>query len=277
MPTLTLTPVEPIPRSGTLVAPLPPDTWHQRVHAVDIDGAKVRGVLRANNAGQQAFVIAVEAGQTPTIRYVFDDRGPGLCAHAMTPVDSRFERVSAALLTQAQEAASVGPSAKRVARLMQFIADRFTYGDRPQLLGHETEELLALDVCDLTTGNCIDMHTVGVGALRAIGVSAAYVIGCFVEADKTNYLTGHCWINLDAGDPATPRHYDISHHVEYNLGPVTPALNPKPGQRFALGIGRGLVFDGLEGLVELPSLSGFHWIDGDTKGQKLRTIGRFGT
>jgi hypothetical protein len=157
---------------------------------------------------------------------------------------------------------------------MQFVADRFTYSKRAQYLGHGSEALDALDVCDLTTGNCVDMHTLGVAALRAIGVPAAYAIGRFVSAGMDAFPTGHCWLALDAG-PGLPHHYDIAHHVEYDLGPVTPALNPMPGRRLALGIGRGLVFDGPDGSVELPSLSGFHRLDGPLRGEKVRTMGRF--
>ncbi len=89
------------------------------------------------------------------------------------------------------------------------------------------------------------MHTLAVAALRAIGIEAVYVIGGFVYAGKPEYPTGHCWLNLRAIGAA--HHYDISHHVEYGLGPVTTALNPKPGRRFALGLGRGLRFGGRGG------------------------------
>jgi len=56
---------------------------------------------------------------------------------------------------------------------------------------------------------------------------------------------------------------------------VTPEQNPQPEWRFALGLGRGLMFEGSEGSVEIPPLFDRYGLDGADKGMKLETIGRF--
>ncbi len=265
---------EPVSAGGVYIVPFAPDTREQTVTATSFEDCRVVGVVRARGAAQRGFLLELKEGDTPVVSYRFASAGPGLEPAAFATGASRFDRASQALAAQAVAAARGGTPAERVPELVQFIADRFTYGNRDRYLGDDTEAMPSLDACDLTTGNCVDMHTTAVAALRAIGVPATYVIGCFVYEGKDEFPTGHCWLNVDA--PGAPHHYDISHHVEYGLGPVTPALNPKPGRRFALGVGRGLQFEGPDGPVELPSISGFHALTGDVKGQKLRTIGRFG-
>lgn len=259
--------------SGRLIAPQAPDTVEQRILGTEFIDCEPLGLLQALNAPQNAHLIRVEAGAIPKIRYHFEEPGPGLPDCAFTSLGTRFDRASEALAAEISEGVPPGPDAQRVPALMQFVADHFTYGRRPRYLGDDTDAIPAFG-CDIATGTCVDMHTLGVAALRAIGVPAVYVIGCFVYAKKDEFPTGHCWLNLKA-DGAS-HHYDISHHVEYDLGPVTTALNPKPGRRFALGFGRGPRFEGADGVVELPSLSGFHVLEGPERGQKLRTIGRFG-
>ncbi|MGL4634902.1 MAG: transglutaminase domain-containing protein [Beijerinckiaceae bacterium] len=264
---------EPVPESGTYLFPVAPDTHEQRVlHPVFKDCRAIREV-QAINSQQRAYVLLLNAGDRPVVRYYFEEPGPGLPDWAFVSSETRYDRASPALADEIWQGVPDAPSATRVPALMQFIADRFTYGNRPQYLGSDTDAMPALG-CDINTGNCVDMHTLGVSALRVIGVDAVYVIGCFVYVERAEFPTGHCWLNLRAD--GAPHHYDISHHVEYGLGPVTPALNPKPGRRFAMAFGRGLQFDGADGLVEFPSLSGFQKLDGSMRGQKLRTIGQFG-
>lgn len=255
--------------AGTYIAPVAPDTPDQRVLETVFEGAAPVAMLRAGNSGQSAWVFRLAAGDRPRICYRFAEGGGGWPDWAFRPAGTRFDVASPALV---DELAGIAKGADAVAGVMQFVADRFSYGKRARHLGDDLEAMPGLG-CDIHTGTCVDMHTVGVAALRAIGVEAVYVIGGFVYDGLAEYPTGHCWLNLRAAGAA--HHYDISHHVEYGLGAVTPALNPKPGRRFALGLGRGLVFAGPQGEVEIPSLSGWYGLDGAARGVKLRTIGRF--
>jgi transglutaminase-like putative cysteine protease len=272
MPHFDLIPDEPVARPGHYIAPVAPDTRDQRVVATEFHDAAPLAMVTARNSGQAAWLFRLEAGARPRIRYRFEEAGGDWPHWAFRPAGTRFDAASPDLATEAAELAPGGAPAQRVPALMQAIADRFTYGKRARYLGDDQEAMPALG-CDLNTGTCVDMHTLGVAALRALGIEAVYVIGGFVYADRAEFPTGHCWLNLRAAGAA--HHYDISHHVEYGLGAVTPALNPKPGRRFALGLGRGLAFDGPEGTVEIPSLSGFYGLEGAARGVKLRSIGRF--
>ncbi len=263
---------QPVAEAGLYIAPVAPDTPGQRVLATTFDGMAPLAMVRATNSGQAAWLCRLEAGAAPRISYRFAEEGGTWPDWAFHPAGTRFDLASPELAAEVAEGVPAGPPSRRVPAVMQFVADRFQYGRRPRHLGDDRDAMPALG-CDLNTGTCVDMHTVGVAALRAIGVEAVYVIGGFVYAGKDEYPTGHCWLNLRAVVAA--HHYDISHHVEYGLGRVTTALNPKPGRRFALGLGRGLVFDGPEGAVEIPSLSGWYGLEGATRGVKLRSIGAF--
>ena len=263
----------PVAEAGTYIAPVAPDTPDQRVLATEFAGVAPLAMVRAANGGQMAWLCRLEAGATPRIRYRFEAGGGDWPAWAFHPAGTRFDLASPELAAEIAGGVPPDPPARRVPALVQWVAERFQYGRRPHHLGDDLEAMPALG-CDLHTGTCVDMHTLAVAALRAMGIEAVYVIGGFVYAGKESYPTGHCWLNLRA--VGAPHHYDISHHVEYGLGPVTPALNPKPGRRFALGLGRGLRFAGPEGEVEIPSLSGWYGLEGAAKGMKLKTIGQFG-
>ena len=273
MPHFDLTPDAPIAQAGHYIAPVAPDTRDQRVLATEFHGATPLAMVTAANSGQAAWLYRLEAGATPHIRYRFEDEGGDWPHWAFHPAGTRFDIASPDLAAEIFGLAPPAAPARRVPAVMQAVADRFQYGKRPRYLGDDLAAMPALG-CDLNTGTCVDMHTLAVAALRAIGIEAVYVIGGFVYDGKPDYPTGHCWLNLRA--PGAAHHYDISHHVEYGLGAVTPALNPKPGRRFALGLGRGLVFGGPEGPTEIPSLSGFYALEGAARGTKLRSLGRFG-
>lgn len=272
MPHFDLSTDQPIAAAGHYLAPVAPDTHHQRVTATEFHGVTPIAMVRATNSGQAAWLCRLDQGATPRIRYRFEEEGFGLPEWAYRPAGSRFDIASPELAAEVEAGVPGGPPALRVPALMQFVADRFTYGKRPRYLGDDLDAMPALG-CDIATGTCVDMHTLAVAALRAIGIEAVYVIGGFVYAGKNDYPTGHCWLNVRAVGAAA--HWDISHHVEYGLGPVAPVLNPKPGRRFALGLGRGLVFDGPEGAVEIPSLSGWYGLEGAARGEKQRSLGRF--
>jgi len=174
-------------------------------------------------------------------------------------------------MDQIAEEVAEAPLHIRVPALIQYVGDHFTYGARETHLGTGEDAMPALE-CGLTPGTCVDMHTLAVAALRAIGVPAAYVIGVHIAEPREQWSTGHCWLNLKC--EGVPHHWDISHHVQYGVREITPTFNPKPGRRFALSTGRGPEFSGPDGTVSFPSLSGFHGLTGRNAGQRLRTLAR---
>jgi Transglutaminase-like superfamily len=148
------------------------------------------------------------------------------------------------------------------------VEARFTYGVRDVGLADETEAMPAL-ACDTHLGTCVDTHSYAVAAMRAAGIEAAYVSGLFFSEGETVSEPGHCWFAVKAD--GAPHHWDISHFLKYGLGPVRSVLNPKPGFRYAMSVGRDLVFEGPEGPVTVSRLSGFNVLAGPDRGGKLKT------
>ncbi|WP_416906920.1 MAG: transglutaminase-like domain-containing protein [Polymorphobacter sp.] len=263
---------EPAPYTGHGLYPVPPETHHQRVLETDFEGATPERVIADRDGRTLAWLLKLNDGATARVRHGFVAHGEGLPATAFVPGASPFERASPALEAQIAALALPPDPPARCRAVIQFVADHFTYGRRETPLGADEPAMPALE-CGLTPGSCVDMHTLAVAALRAAGLKAAYVIGCHVAEGRTQHPTGHCWLNVEA--EGTPPHWDISHHVQYGQRTITPALDPRPGRRFALSHGRGLVFEGPERPVSLPSLSGIHLLTGPRAGTKLPTLGRF--
>jgi transglutaminase-like putative cysteine protease len=263
---------EPVPETGTYLFPVAPDTSEQKIVNVSFEGADPLEIVRDVQGRTKAYLFDLKKGDQPLIRHVFEEPGPGLREADFVPNLNGFEKPSDALMAQIARDLKDGPLNIRVPALIQYIADHFTYGARDQHLGAGEEAMPALE-CGLTPGTCVDMHTLAVAALRGIGVPAAYMMGVHVADGRTYWSTGHCWLNLRC--EGVSHHWDISHHVQYGQRQITPVLNPKPGQRFTLSIGRGPEFDSGHGKVTYPSLSGFHGLTGAKAGEKLRTLGRF--
>jgi Transglutaminase-like superfamily len=263
---------QPVPRAGNYLFPVPIDTSEQKIGQITFDGVEPTDTISSLDGVASAFRFALKEGDLPIVRIAFEEPGPGLSDWHFKPRETRFDRPSQALLEQISSQFTQMDLSTRVLHIIQFIADHFQYGQRDVALGDDEAAMPALE-CGLTFGTCVDMHTLAVAALRAIGVEAAYVMGGHVATEKQSSPTGHCWINVRHEGVA--HHWDISHHVQYGVKIITPELNPKPGRRFALSIGRGHIFSGQDGEVEFPALSGFQALTGDLKGKKLRTMGQF--
>ncbi len=263
---------EPVPSAGLYLFPVPPNTHEQKIQNVTFEGIEPQGTVWDVQGRTEAYLFALNAGDRSIIRIDFEEPGPGLCEDAYVPGTSAFEQPSQALIEQIEIEVPAAPLEVWVPALIQFVADHFNYGARETHLGTGEDSMPALE-CGLTPGTCVDMHTLAVAALRAIGVPSAYVMGAHIAEGRGYGSTGHCWLNLKCD--GISHHWDISHHVQYGVREMTPKLNPKPGRRFALSIGRGPEFVGQDGPVTYPSLSGFQGLTGSNTAQKLRTLARF--
>lgn len=260
---------EPLAGEALLLAPAPPDTADQTVVETIALEAEPLGQITAVDGVRVAYLLRAEAGARPVLRYGFEPSGPGLPAEAFHAHGSSFETLSPDLAAQISGFGTAGD----VQGLLQAIADRFTYGHPGARVGAGLAAMPAFGP-EQITGSCVDIHSICAAALRLVGVPAAYVIGGWVRDGDADRPTGHCWLALGAEGVAPA--WDVSHHLEFGLGPVRPGLNPEPGQRFALSFGRTPRFAIEGGQVEVqPALSGFHWASGPQAGCKLRTIGRF--
>jgi len=260
------TPVEP----GTeLLFGLPPDTPEQRVLKVEVSGAEDVRQINALNSPQAALTMISVAGMSPSVEITFSDEAGAFPEWIFQSTGGAHETPSADLMQLIEAVAPVDLApAQRVERIVHHVEARFTYGVRDVGLGDDVEAMPAL-ACDTHLGTCVDTHSYAVAAMRAAGFPAAYVSGLFFHEGHEASEPGHCWFVVDA--QGAPHHWDISHFLKYGLGPVRPVFNPKPGVRFAMSIGRDLVFEGRSGRETFARLSGFHRFGGDAPGQKLAT------
>jgi transglutaminase-like putative cysteine protease len=156
------------------------------------------------------------------------------------------------------EVATAGSDDEAVRRIVDFVAQRFDYGARnPELT---TPQL----VCDIASGNCIDINTILLSAFQAAGVEACYRAGFFFKTPEPGTRADgmHCWVTTRVA--GRERHWDIAHCLQTGRIPVVPSLNPAGGLRVAASTGRGLTF-ALEDVTTEP-ISHFarpHWVFAD--------------
>lgn len=263
-------PETPLEAASTLLFPLPIDTPEQRVAEVRVEGAELQGTLQAQNSGQRALELTAEAGALPLVSVDFAPEPQAFAPWVFAPTGGPHETPSPDLVDLMGRVAPAGLTAmERVWRILRHVESRFTYGRREVGLGDDTTAIPALE-CDLHRGTCIDTHTYSVAALRAAGLEAAYVSGAFLADGQSRGLTGHCWFVVRA--EGVPHHWDVSHFLEFGLGPVEPVLNPKPGRRRALSVGRDLAFARSGGPVTLSRLSGFNRLDDRGAVEPLATV-----
>ncbi len=88
-----------------------------------------------------------------------------------------------------------------------------------------------------SAGNCIDINTFLVAALRAAGYETAYLTCYFFDDNPNGIASGmHCWVRT-RHDGVT-QDWDITHFKKAGRTDVFATMNPVPGRRFALAFGR---------------------------------------
>ncbi len=132
-------------------------------------------------------------------------------------------------------------------------AARFTYGavkgpDR-WYTGHDAIPAVACAV-----GDCIDINTYLVAALRTAGYDTAYLTCYFFDDDPNGIAAGmHCWVRTR--HEGLIEDWDIAHFKKAGRADVHAALNPVPGLRVTLAHGRDHVYrwNGLDIHLPIPS------------------------
>lgn len=218
------------PDDALHLAPLGMTMPGAAVIGLTVTGATITGIAREAETDQAAVVLRPEGGDI-TLTWALD---PAPAADwpdvAFRPRDARWTRPATALAEAAVLiAAGAADPALALARETQA---RFAYGHPEAKFtdGHDEVPYLG---CGLTEGSCVDIHTYFVAAARAAGLQAAYVYGVFFPEETHGAARdGHCW--AVTRDAFGTRAWDIAHHIKGALGPVQPALNPRPGWRVAL-------------------------------------------
>ncbi len=269
MTAIRLTLDKPVEHDCELIIGLPIDTPVQKLVGGEIRGAASAGEIVARNSGQSALIIPVEAGGHPSVVFEFEDEASAFPDWVFEPTGGAHERPSQELEALVREIAPASLEAQdRVDRIVRHVEERFTYGVRDVGLGDDLEAMPAL-ASDTHLGTCVDTHSYAVAAMRAGGIEAAYITGVFFPEGESLSMPGHCWFAVKPDDAA--QQWDISHFLKYDLGPARPVLNPLPGLRYAMGVGRDLVFGGRDGPTVFSRLSGFNILGGPGKGSKLET------
>lgn len=268
MATVKLTLDQAMDGPADIVLAVPIDTPEQRLVGLEIEGFDaVEG--KALNSEQRLLRLRPLKGASGAVRFVFDETGTGFPAWTFHPCGGPHETPAPELAELISEIApSDLPPQERVERIIRHVEERFVYGVREIGLADDLEAMPAL-TCGIHKGTCVDTHSYGVTAFRAASIPAAYISGIFFEEGTRTSMPGHCWMAVKA--EGAPHHWDVSHFLKYNLGPVRSVLNPKPGIRYAMAVGRGTMVEGDDGPVTFSRLSGFNILSGPQRGQKLTT------
>lgn len=232
---------------------VPFDTPEQMVLSVNVHEGRLLDTVKAENSGQTALLIEPADGRA-SVSVEFSDEAGTIPAWLFTPTGGAHEMPSPDLTQLMSTLTDSADAQARVDSIIRHVDERFFYGKRDQGLGDGEEAMPAL-VCDSHAGTCVDTHSYAVAAMRASGIDAAYISGVFFKQGRTVSAPGHCWFAVNVNGQM--QHWDISHHLKYDLGPTMPLYNPLPGKRFAMSAGRDLVFSLPHMTVTVSALKGF--------------------
>ena len=219
-----------VDRAGSLLAPTGLSSPAATCFGVDVSGADVRRVACATLA-QEALILTPTA-ETVTLTYGFDAAQSPAPEAMFAPHDSRFTRAHADLAAEARDIVAQSG----IEGMVAHVTSLFDYGHTDDRFYDEADAMPQL--CDMTTGSCVDINAYLVAGLRAVGVEAGYVAGYFIPAERRDHTTDmHCWVTTrDAG---AVQHWDIAHHLKMGQRDIQAGLNPKPGVRVALSHSMG--------------------------------------
>lgn len=147
---------------------------------------------------------------------------------------SRFTRAADGVAEDVQPFKDAEDPAQAV---VDHVTGLFSYGHVDTTYYDDENELPQL--CDMTTGSCVDINAYLIASLRAAGVEAGYITGYFFPEEKQgSTFEMHCWVvTRDAHYGC--REWDIAHFLKMGRRDVHAALNPKPGRRAAIAHSMG--------------------------------------
>ena len=262
MPIVTVDLTDPVPPGAPLLlAPRFPDAFGFRLDSFEVEHGEVLDIVKATNSPQEAYLIRPTAAPIrPVLHYRMEAFAGDPPDWIWTPPATRYVVPSAELrsfVTVLVRGASNEAEALR--RIVDHAAGHFWYGHGPGSLmeGRTTVPLLT----GPTRGHCIDMHGYCVAACVATGITAAYTAGFWFKAGSNHAPGMHCWFVAKVDGAIV--HYDVSHQLKLPTWPVLPGLNPVPGLRFLAAVGKGLVFQVSDRLIDLAHFAKFVWLTED--------------
>jgi len=221
-----------------LLAPLGIDTEHQRFAGFEPPDGWETTILTEPRSGQRAaWMVPPTPDARARVRHVFSEDGTALSADAFLPENSAVTIAAAELADDARALADrAGGGLPGIEAIVAETSARFSYGEVPvEDRWYYGAEAVPQVAC--AAGNCIDINTYLVAALRAAGYRTAYLTCYFFDDDPDGIASGmHCWVRTV--HDGTVQDWDIAHFKKAGRTDVHAALNPVPGRRFSLAFGR---------------------------------------
>lgn len=252
---------------GEFLLPAGIATPHTRIDHLHVSGAEILDIVLAEELGL-AVCRARANGSAIVIQYrVMASNNECYPETSFAPRLNRFTQASDELAAASvQIAKHAGGGLAGIQALVDEARARFDYA-HPEIKFNDGAEVVPYLACGLTPGSCVDINTYLIASLRAADYQAAYLYGYFFPTERgglTNDM--HCWV--------VTRHegqileWDIAHHIKAGLDPIRPALDPKPGERVAVGHSMGHRYRWPDRTVDAKLLSEPMWLDK----QQLRRI-----
>ena len=249
-----------------LIVPLGIDTEFQRLERVDLPEGWNTSILGEARSGQLAALLTPPHPDAPArLGHVVSGRPGTLADAAWHPEPAAHRRAAQDLAQDARRMAQdAGGGRRGLEAIVLDTAKRFAYGaiEGPDrwYTGHDAIPAVACAV-----GDCIDINTYLVAALRTAGYDTAYLTCYFFDDDPDGIAAGmHCWVRTR--HEGLIEDWDIAHFKKAGQADVHAALNPVPGLRVALAHGRDHVYrwNGLDIRLPIPSRPNWVLADGST-------------
>ncbi|MFP4327897.1 MAG: transglutaminase domain-containing protein [Paracoccaceae bacterium] len=237
MRTLTVEIAE--PGAAPILAPTGIATPHDAVTGLEVAGGRLAAALTEPELGLGACLILPEGGPL-SLRYRVEPapEGQPYPDAAFRPRQTRHTVAADALAAASRRiACEAGGGRAGIAALVAEAEARFAYA-HPEHRFDDGADAVPYLACGTTPGSCVDINTYLVASLRAAGYEAAYLYGYFFPAERGGVTDDmHCWVVTREGGEVLE--WDIAHHMKGGLGPTRVALDPRPGERVALGHSMG--------------------------------------
>lgn len=243
-----------------LIAPLGIDTEFQTFQAFEAPVGWQSTIVAETRTGQRsAVMVPADRTTVPVIRQRFAETGGGLPTAAFVPEGTPLARAAAELAGDARALADgAGGGLPGIAAIVTDTSARFDYSnaaDRPRWYAG----LDAVPQVACMAGNCIDINTYLVAALRAAAYRTTYLTCYFFDDDPNGIESGmHCWVRTE--HDGVTQDWDIAHFKKKGRGDVGPILNPAPGKRFALAYGRDHTYRWRDLEIFVPTPSTPMWV-----------------
>lgn len=246
-----------------LIVPLGIDTECQRFQALEVPkgwGVTILGELRT---GQRAALLEPpRVDAHARLLHTFSSPGSALPNDAYLPEGTPVTTAAAELAIEARRIA--GLAGGGLAGISAIVADtnaRFTYGTVPvSERWYQGQDAVPIVAC--TAGNCIDINTYLVAALRGAGYETTYLTCYFFDDDPNGIASGmHCWVRTR--HDGVDQDWDIAHFKKAGRSDVRATMNPVPGRRFALALGRDHIYRWRSVDIRLSTPSRPMWVRED--------------